>query len=174
MGFEYEYLSEHGAEGGPKIHMKADFAASADAWNRLYAHPKLADVAEAYIRYLAQQLSASTDDERDPDVRAMPRELKRKWFELIEDLVKSTPPEELDELVYYFTAGSMNMDYRSIVLNGEVMVVLAGWQSLYGFLDFLILPGLCDWVETTDQIDAAIPPGGWFTRWASGLMKLAL
>ena len=174
MGFEFEYLSEHGAEGGPKIHLKADFAASADAWDRLHAHPKLAEVVEAYVRYLAEQLSANTDDGREPDVRAMPQELKDHWFELIEDLVKSTPPEKRDELVYFFTAGSTNMDYRSIVLNGEVMVVLAGWQALYGFLDFLILPGLCDWVETTEEIDEQIPPGGWFTRWAAGLGKLML
>ena len=61
-----------------------------------------------------------------------------------------------------------------MVMNGEAMVVLAGWRSLLGFRDFLMLPGLCDWIETTEQPDEWPPPGGGFTRWAAGLMKLAL
>ena len=33
--------------------------------------------------------------------------------------------------------GSVNMDYRSMVMDGEVMVLLSKWQSLTGMIDFL-------------------------------------
>ncbi len=53
-------------------------------------------------------------------------------------------------------------------------MLISGWQSLHGFLDFLLLPGLCEWLENTDQLDALLPPPGGFTRGLAGLMKLTL
>ena len=93
---------------------------------------------------------------------------------IVENMVADLTPEQRDELIYYFTVGSTNMDYRSMVMDGEVMVVLGGWQALLGFMDFLLLPGLCEWVETTEQLDALLPPPGGFVRGLAGLMKLSL
>jgi len=53
-------------------------------------------------------------------------------------------------------------------------VIMAGWQALYGFLDFLLLPGLCEWVDTTEELDALLPPPSGITRGMAGLMKLSL
>ena len=72
------------------------------------------------------------------------------------------------------TVGSTNMDYRSMTMDGEAMVTLAGWQSLFGFLEFLLLPGLCQWVEMTEQRDALLPPPKSMRRSLAGLMKLSL
>ena len=83
-------------------------------------------------------------------------------------------PQQREELVFYFTVGSTNMDYRSMVVDAEVMVVLGGWQSVFGYLDFLLLPGMCEWLETTDELDALLTPPGGFTRSMAGLMKLSL
>ena len=76
-------------------------------------------------------------------------------------------------MIFYFTVGSTNMDYRSMVMDGEVQVTVSGWQSLYGFLDFLILPGLCEWVETPEELNALLPPASGMTRSMAGLMKLS-
>jgi hypothetical protein len=66
------------------------------------------------------------------------------------------------------------MDYRSMVMDGEVMVTIGGWQALYGFMDFMLLPGLCEWVETTGQLDALLPPPSGMVRGMAGLMRLSL
>ena len=82
--------------------------------------------------------------------------------------------EEQEELIAYFTVGSTNMDYRSMAMDGEVQLVVGGWQALNGLLDFLLLPGLCEWLETTEELDALLPPPSGLTRSMAGLMKLAL
>ena len=83
-------------------------------------------------------------------------------------------PAERKELIYYFTVGSTNMDYRSMVMDGEVQILVAGWQALFGYLDFILLPGLCEWIETTEELDALLPPPSGMTRGMAGLMKLTL
>jgi len=53
-------------------------------------------------------------------------------------------------------------------------VLVGGWQAIYGLIDFILLPGLCEWVETTEELDALLPPPSGFTRGLAGLMKLTL
>ena len=89
-------------------------------------------------------------------------------------MISDLSPSEKEEIIFYFTVGSTNMDYRSMVMDGEVQITLGGWQSLYGFLDFLMLPGLCEWVETTEELDALLPPPSGMVRAMAGLMKLTL
>jgi hypothetical protein len=174
LGYEVKYLSGDTEVAQPKIHLKANFLASWTAWEALLVRPEAADLIREHIIYLARQAGGQQDDGTTPNVRDIPDQLKSAWIRLIENLVADLSPEERGELVYYFTVGSTNMDYRSMVMDGEVQVILGGWQALYGFLDFLLLPGLCEWVETTDELDALLPPPGGMTRSMAGLMKLAM
>jgi hypothetical protein len=107
-------------------------------------------------------------------VQDIPEDLKAGWIDLIHGLLDDLTPGEREELIYYFSVGSTNLDYRSMVMDGEVMVLLGGWQSLYGFVDFMLLPGLCEWLETTEDLDALLPPPSAMTRALAGLMKLTL
>jgi hypothetical protein len=66
------------------------------------------------------------------------------------------------------------MDYRSMVMDGEVMVTVTGWQALAGVLDFTLLNGLCEWVDDLDRLDELLPPPSGMTRKVANLMKLAL
>ena len=66
--------------------------------------------------------------------------------------------EERDEFMFYLTVGSVNMDYRSQSLNGEVMTVLSGARSLIGIIDFLLLAGLCEWPDTVDEMEELLEP----------------
>ena len=83
-------------------------------------------------------------------------------------------PDERDEVVLYLTVGSVNMDYRSMVMDGEAMINMAGWQAINGMIDFLLLAGLCEWVDTVEELDALLPARSGFHRTISGFMKLAL
>ncbi len=174
LGYSVRYLSGTDAEVKPKIHLKANFFASGSAWEKLMERPELATILRAHIEYLAMQAAPNDTSGIAPDVQNIPEALKAAWGELILGLLEDLTPAEKEELIYYFSVGSTNMDYRSMVMDGEVMVLLGGWQSLFGFIDFLLLPGLCEWLETTEELDALLPPPSGMIRAMAGLMKLTL
>ncbi len=74
----------------------------------------------------------------------------------------------------FLTVGSANMDYRSMVMDGEVMVTVTGWEALSGLIDFLILPGLTEWIETQERLDELLPPPSGFNRKVANLIKVML
>ena len=61
-----------------------------------------------------------------------------------------------------------------MVMDGEVQITMTGWNTLAGLIDFVLLAGLCEWVETLDELDALLPPPGGLTRSRANFMKLAL
>jgi phosphatidylserine/phosphatidylglycerophosphate/cardiolipin synthase-like enzyme len=77
-------------------------------------------------------------------------------------------------LNHYFTIGSTNMDYRSMAMDGEALIILAGKQALIGSMDFLIIAGLCEWLETPEEIEELLPAPGRINRTVAGWMKLGL
>lgn len=174
LGYEVKYFTGDSEVAKPKIHLKANFFASWTAWEALVTSPELANLVRAQIEYLAHQAGGDAGDSSARDVRDAPERLRSAWLRLIENMLTRLAPEQREGLIYYFTVGSTNMDYRSMVMDGEVQVNLAGWQSLFGFLDFFMLPGLCEWVETTEELDALLPPPSGITRYIAGLMKVSL
>jgi hypothetical protein len=99
----------------------------------------------------------------------------------VKDLIRAVQPDltpGLRELSFaYLTVGSANMDYRSMVMDGEVLVTVTGWETIMGLIDFLLLPGLCEWIDWVDNIDRLnelLPPPSGFNRKMANLMKLAL
>jgi hypothetical protein len=59
-------------------------------------------------------------------------------------------------------------------LNGETTVLVGGWDALNGIVDFMLLMGLCEWPQTTEELDALLEPPGWVMRKISALIKIAL
>ena len=173
LGYTETYIAGEQKEK-PKIHLKANFFASGTAWRKLMARPELAGIVRAHIEYLANQASPDPGRENTPNVREYPEQLFAGWHTLIKGMVEDLTLEQQQELVWYFTVGSTNMDYRSMVMDGEVQLLVGGWQALNGLLDFLLLPGLCEWLETTEELDALLPPPSGLTRIMAGLMKLSL
>jgi hypothetical protein len=160
----------------PKLHLKANFFASKAGWERLLTRPELANLLLQHAAYSATQ--AMVDDNASindlPDVRNAPAALKAAWRETIGSMILDCTPEELEEIIYYFTVGSVNLDYRSMVLNAETMIIVSEWQALTGFMDFLLLPGLCEWVDTVDELDALLPAPSTMRRTISNFIRILL
>ena len=173
LGYEVKYLA-NAQEEAPKIHLKANFFASGAAWKALATRPELAAIVRAHVEYLANQSADAESTGPRPDVRNYPEKLGAGWTALLENMLADLSQGEREELIYYFTVGSTNMDYRSMVMDGEVQVQVGSWQALHGYMDFILLPGLCDWLETTDELDALLPPPSGMTRGIAGLMTLTL
>jgi len=174
IGYSVKYLGNDASDIEPKLHLKANFFASDIAWRKLCSHPGLAELLKRYVAYLAQQSTGGMSDDRIPDVQDVPEELMEVWRQLVEDILEDTSPEDRERIIFYLTVGSINLDYRSMLLEGEVMILLSGWLSTIGLFDFIILPRLCRWVETTDELDQLLTPPSTLQRKIAGFLKLLL
>jgi phosphatidylserine/phosphatidylglycerophosphate/cardiolipin synthase-like enzyme len=89
--------------------------------------------------------------------------------QVINRILEQIDVEERERWAFFLQIGSPNLDYRSMLLDGEVAVLVSNWTALYAAMDFLLLTGLLHWVEDQAAIDALIPPSPAakriFTRW---------
>jgi hypothetical protein len=67
------------------------------------------------------------------------------------------PNGERERIALFFILGSHNQNNRSMVLDGEVALVVASWSALFGFTDFLIIVGLSEWVEDVESLERLLP-----------------
>jgi hypothetical protein len=93
---------------------------------------------------------------------------------LVRGLLNDNPAAWREQWLGYLTVGSVNMDYRSMVMDGEVMITVSGWGAVVGLMDFVLLVGLCKWIEDQAGLDALLPPPSGTTRKMANLMKLML
>ncbi len=119
------------------------------------------------------------EDKNDPQVaslvgRIAPGELRDRAIAMLEDYLGGLSAEERAAHILYLTVGSTNMDYRSMTMNGEVQVTLAGLRALNGILDFVLLSGLCDWPESVEELDEHLPPPSGFKRRIASFVKIGL
>jgi len=171
-GYTGRYLVTSDSAEAPKLHMKANFFITDRAWRELMALPEWGPVIREYLKYLAVQVGPP---ERRPEGIEPPAALVAAVRDLTAGLLARIPDEaDRAREMAFFTVGSTNMDYRSMVMDGEVMVTLSGWNTLPGLIDFVLIAGLCDWVDTQEELDALLPPPGGFTRTLANFMKLAL
>ena len=136
----------------PKLHLKANFFASREAWDHLVARPEMAQVFEAYI---AQLLRA---DSRESDVRVASGALVTASGHLEASFLASLTPQERERVVYYLVVGSANEDYRSMLMDGEASVLLSGWSGVVGLMDFTLIMNLSVWIDDLEMLDALLPP----------------
>jgi hypothetical protein len=175
IGYEPRYLTTKDSLETPKLHLKANFFASSAVWDDLLSQPAWSGILEGYIRYLGRQQGRMQEGGGVmPDARAVPEELVRSLRELLDSYLAARPVGGRNALIAYVTLGSVNMDYRSQVMNGEVMVAIGGMRSLASVFDFLLLAGLCEWPDSPAQVDALLPPPGWTTRKLSAFIKVGL
>jgi hypothetical protein len=154
VGYEIRYMTASDSLESPKLHLKANFFSSAEGWDKLLARPEWADVLRQYLISLAEQ---SGSGERRPNVRAIPEKLEQSAYQLAKGFLADLTPEERESVIYYLSVGSTNMDYRGMVMDGEVQLFIGGWESLSGLIDFLLLPGLCVIIETPEDLDELLP-----------------
>ena len=80
---------------------------------------------------------------------------------------RDVPEEVAERSMAYLTVGSTNMNYRSMVMDGEVQIAVTGWNTLTGLIDFLFIAGLSEWIEL-------LPPPGGMTRSLANLIRMLL
>ena len=173
VGYEFDYLVVGDSTETPKLHMKANYLIGGDAWRKLMVLPEWGPVMREYIKYLASLVGPVTD--RPDPMGGENTDFAVTIQALIQAVAGTYTLEERRQAgPAYLTVGSVNMDYRSMVMDGEAMVITTGWSTFEGLLDFIILPGLCEWVDDIDRLDELFPPPSGFGRQTANLLKLAM
>jgi hypothetical protein len=157
----------------PKLHLKGFVYVSREVWDRLISGPPMAQCLREYLVQRVGQVRAGG---------AVPQEemtegLMRVCAPLINAVLESVPLEERNcppgvvhcgggRWALYMQVGSANQDYRSMVMDGEAVVLVANWTSLNAVPDFLLLLGLTAWPDDQAELDRLLP--------APSAFKLAL
>jgi hypothetical protein len=170
-GYQPNYLVNADSTEAPKLHMKANFFITGEAWDFVMQRPEWGPLLREYFQYLAYQTGPIGD--RIPATQA-PAPLREAALALALGVQADIPPEIGEHSFAYFTMGSTNLNYRSMVLDGEVEITITGWDTLSGLVDFLLIAGLSEWVEDLEHLDALLPPPGGMTRSIANLIKLLL
>ena len=55
------------------------------------------------------------------------------------------------------TMGSQNQDRRAMLLNGEVVVAISGYDSLITFIDFMFIMGTATWPANAEELEDVFP-----------------
>ncbi len=167
-GFQVSYRTENIAKRKPKLHLKTNFFASAK-FPDLLAWEGWDQVFNAYLYYRAK---FSSRWKSDVGIRNIPQDLREEFNLAARPYWESLSAEERQRTIYYLTVGSHNQDYRGMIMDGEAVCVVAGYDSLVAMLDFFFMTGLTTWVEDLDTLETLLPAQhGWRKRLGRYIMK---
>lgn len=159
---EFEY------EPQTRLHLKANFVASREAWS-IMARPEWGDILWTFItqRIAQVQSSASVTLETYPDA------LLDVGTGYVENWYAGLTAAQREKTQFYTIMGSQNQNYRSMVMDAEVAFVVSNWPSIIPYLDAISLIGQSRWLERPDEVDALLPPMGGFITAFSHWGRLA-
>lgn len=169
-GFQPDYLTYDWTDD-PKLHIKANLMASREGWDHLLGQPEWAVLMAEYFRGRADHVS---QDDRFVDFHELPREMAPIMRRMGERFFGEMDPETYRRVEYYLLVGSHNQDYRSMLLDGEVELMISGLGIVVGLEDFLLLPGLTAWIETDEELQELLPRPGELRRRIARIIRTAL
>jgi hypothetical protein len=153
----------------PRLHMKAQYMASRDGWDCLVARPEFGEFFLTYLKARAEQVAQRGQDR---DLTEMTQNLIPHLRALNSACGLTAPVDEQKQALWYLTVGSQNQNLRSMSLDGEVLVIVAGMDAQVALADFVLLTGLTVWIDSPDEIDKFLPAAGGFKRKLSRWLEI--
>jgi hypothetical protein len=142
---------------GPKLHMKTQFFASEKAMEIL----SLKEWGPVLKRYFEERVKQTTGYALESE-GITPEILGEREDEdnpnVIEAFEQTLSPEEKDAAMFFLTVGSHNQDRRSMFLDGEVLVGVAGYDSLIAMMDMVFLLHASVWPKDFAEFCKYLPP----------------
>jgi phosphatidylserine/phosphatidylglycerophosphate/cardiolipin synthase-like enzyme len=145
---------EFEAEQRPLLHLKANFIASREAWTVMARSEWVAMTREFVPRRISQleaRSAAVASLEEMPDARIdIGSDVVQRWYDGLD-------PATRQRVVFYTMLGSANQNDRSMVSDGEAVIVLSGWPSVTATIDLISLIGQSKWVDDPAELDRYLP-----------------
>lgn len=148
----------------PKLHLKASFFASREAWDSLVSRPEMEEVVTAYLSQFSSSQTGLGAREASDAISAAGQKLFRAFTDWL-------PPAMRERTMYYLLVGSANQDYRSMFMDGEASVLISGWSSVTSLVDFGLLVNLSVWVDDLGLLDELLPAPSGFQRGAARWLR---
>ena len=139
-----------GAPRAPSLHLKSQLFASREGFERLLRDPAWFRVFVNYVANRAEEIA------RDPALAAAGA-MTPRLLAPVDSALHRAPAEERTHDLFYLTNGSHNQDDRSLLLDGEILCLVAGPESLAPLIDFVAIAALSTWVDTIEELDQLIP-----------------
>jgi hypothetical protein len=153
---------EFAFDATPKLHLKANFFASPEAWT-LMRRPEWPDEAQAYMLVRVNQLQSratavSTFDGLQKAIADVGGGMVREWSAALDDDVR-------ERVVFYTLMGSHNQNNRSLVIDAEVGFLMSGWPAIIPQIDLVVIIGQTTWLDDPSDLAALLPlDTGWKRR----------
>ena len=156
-GFFREYTIDQEVVDA-KLHLKAHFYATPEAWDGLMDGPEVEAFLRAYFQGVADQnLALSEGRIGAVPMEALTEAIIPPGMDMILSHAAELTPAAQERAILYLMVGSHNQNYRSFIMDGEVAFLLAGWSALHGLPDFLTLAGLSVWVNDLEDLETLFP-----------------
>jgi len=123
--------------------------------------PESHDFLAAYLRERAIQVTMEGEDR---DLKLLQDALTPYGDALFQSWRRNTGSRERGQAAWYLLVGSHNQNYRSAMLDGEVVVAVAGSEAIIGLADFMLILGLSDWIDSPDELEPHFPEIGGFMK----------
>lgn len=154
-GFDRTYWVAQ-ADTAPRLHLKAHYFATPEAWDGMLARPEAETFLLAFFEALAEQNQALSE-RVDAGMTLVTDAIVPPGTEMVLSHARSAPPEVRERMAVFLTVGSHNQNYRSFIMDGEVAFVVSGFQALHGLPDFIVLAGLSKWPDTLEELEELFP-----------------
>jgi hypothetical protein len=144
--FEYDPL--------PKLHLKANFFASPEAWT-LMTRPEWSSAAWAYMQIRVSQLQSRAAS--IGTFAAFPEAIADVGGGMVRDWHASLDPHTAGRVVFYSLMGSHNQNNRSMVIDAETGFLMSGWPAIIPHIDFIVLIGQTTWLDDAAELAPLLP-----------------
>ncbi|MBK6307456.1 MAG: hypothetical protein IPF47_17670 [Gemmatimonadetes bacterium] len=142
------------AHGAPRLHLKANFFASREAWSALGLYewvPMTRDFVQRRMSQVERRSTAVSSFQEYPDALIdVGGEVMQRWYD-------SRTPEQRARVVFYTMLGSHNQNDRSFVSDGEDAIILSHWPAVIPYLDLISIIGQSRWIDDPKELDAFLP-----------------
>ena len=166
--YQPSYLAEDAVERKPKLHMKINFFFSNEV-KPLLAQSGWDDFFRGYIEYREK---FTIQHDHYVDVKDVPESLRETFNEIAQRYREALNYEERQKAMGYLTIGSQNHNYRSLMMDGEVALVVANASSLSVLMDMFFLSGITTWIDDLETLENYLPAyQGWQRSFSRYLMK---
>jgi hypothetical protein len=141
----------------PFVHLKAQFMGSARAFD-IIGREEWVPVLDAYFRIRQMDVRGIDSEGITPALlRTRRSEAELDVLEAFDRYLMTLPPQERNTVLFMMTIGSQNQDRRGMLLDGEVLLAVTGYDCLVALTDFLFILGSATWPENTAEFDKVFP-----------------
>lgn len=168
--FRPEYYAEDAEKRKPKLHMKINFFLSSDL-KELMSQPGWGELFRTYLEYREKFM---VDKGHYTDVKDIPENLREAANTIAQHYLNTLDDGQIQHAMGYLTIGSQNHNYRSLMMDGEVGLVVANGASLQVLLDMFFLSSITTWIDDLDTLNKYLPGYKGLKRSFSRYMMKAL